>query len=577
MVFFDRKGYNKDFWRRFNIKSKMATEYSKRVYVIGHKNPDVDSVCSAIGYAYFKNLTDRRFLFVPARAGKLNKETTFVLSRFNVPAPDEIESLTPTVSDLEFKKPISVHMHDSVHVLALLFREKGVRTVPVIDNSGRLTGIVGLRDIARHYMDSVGFADMAKVNIGVDMLIKTVDCLVISNTKGIDYLRGKIFISAMQKGTILHKVYPGDIVVIGDQHDIQIDLIYAGCSVLIVVDGIPVSSEVIAAAGQQGTLLLSSPHNAFTTFQLMTMSVSVESIMAAENPSVGLFTPIADLRKKVLESDYRSVAIIDSDNHLIGFITRTDLLHPVRKRAILVDHNEISQAVDGVEDVEILEIIDHHRVGDISTAAPIFVYNDPVGSTCTVVACTMFLHQVRIPVEIAGLLLSGILSDTLMLTLSTTTERDHQTAKRLAEMAGISIKEYEKELLSNSINIEGRTATDLIEEDFKEFLIGGKRLGVSQMMVLDYEQIGPREKEFLLELERIRTANNYDLSALLITNPLGLKQERILLKGEAWIVEKAFNVKVRNDTCILPRVLSRKKDFIPAIGQVLGMTKEGDF
>jgi manganese-dependent inorganic pyrophosphatase len=243
----------------------------------------------------------------------------------------------------------------------------------------------------------------------------------------------------------------------------------------------------------------------------------------------------------------------------------------VRKRAILVDHNEVSQAVDNIEDAEIIEIIDHHRVGDISTVAPIYVYNDPVGSTCTVVAGMMFLHQVNIPSEIAGLLLSGILSDTLILTLSTTTQRDREAAERLAALAGTELHEYGKELLQASINIQGKAASELIGADFKEFLIGGKKLGVSQMMVLDCEDIDLREEELLEELERLRKAGGYNLVALLVTNPLTSREERVLLKGETWIVEKAFNVKVERDTCILPDVLSRKKDFIPAIGRALSM------
>ncbi len=548
-------------------------EQPKIVYVVGHKNPDTDSTCAAISYSHFKNLTDKRFLFTPGRAGKLNEETKFVLERFGVPVPNEIESLTPTVSDLDMKKPIFVNTQESVQALAQLMKEQGVRSVPVVDESGRLAGIVGLRDIARHYMDSVGFSELASV--GLDILVKTLDCRVISNSRNLALLSGKVFVAAMQKGTILNMITPGAVVIVGDQQDIQMELVHADCSALIITDGLPADREIISAAEEKGTLILSSPHNAFGTLQLLTMSEPVASIMSTDCPTVGLFTHIAALRKKLRESDYRSAIAVDSDNRLIGFITRTDLLDPVRKRAILVDHNEISQAVDGIEDTEILEIIDHHRVGDISTVAPIFVYNDPVGSTCTVVASIMFLHQVRIPSEIAGLLLSGILSDTLILTLSTTTERDRIMAERLAEIAGASIKQYGKELLHASINIEGKDAAQLINADFKEFLIGGKKLGVSQMMVLDCEEIDMREKDLLDELERIRIANGYDLTSLLVTNPLSSKEERVLLKGETWIVEKAFGVKVIDDTCILPRVLSRKKDFIPAIGQALSMARTG--
>lgn len=548
---------------------------TKNVYVVGHTTPDTDSVCSAIAYAYFKNITDKRYMFIPVRAGKLNHETAFVLEKFGVPASAEIDSLVATVSDLNLKRPVAIGVRDSVQALAVLMREQGVRSVPVVDDAGRLAGVVGLKDIARHYMDSVGFTDLSKAPIELDILLTTLNGRVLSNTKQVTVLTGRVLIAAMQRGTLLNRVRPGDVVVVGDQNDIQLELIRMGCSAVIVTDNAPLSNEVIKAAEKNGVLLISSPQSAFATVQLMTMSEPVSSIMALTCPSVGLYTPMSEVRTKIVESDYRSVVVIDSDNRLIGFITRTDLLKSVRKMAILVDHNELSQAVDGIEEAEILEIIDHHRVGDISTTAPIYVYNDPVGSTCTVVAGMMFLHQTHIPKEIAGILLSGILSDTLLLTLSTTTERDRMEAARLAEIVGIDIQSYAKELLHESINLEDKSAADLIAADFKEFMIGGKKLGVSQMMSLDCAEIDSRERDLVNELERLRAAGNYDLTVLLVLNPLGKGQERILLRGETWIVEKAFNVKVENDTCTVPRVMSRKKDFIPAIGQVLSMGQPG--
>jgi len=549
----------------------MSPDRVKTVYVVGHTTPDTDSVCSSIAYAYFKNITDKRYLFTPVRAGKLNHETAFVLEKFGVPPSAEIDSLVATVSDLELKRPIAVGVRDSIQVLALLMREQGVRSVPVVDESGKLAGVVGLKDIARHYMDSVGFADLTKAPIELDILLKTLDGRVISNTKQITVLTGRVLIAAMQRGTMLNRVRPGDVVVAGDQNDVQLELIRMGCSAVIVTDNAPIANEVIAAARAKDVLLISSRHPAFATVQLMTMSEPVSSIMTTTCPTIGLYTPMTEVRSTIVESDYRSVVVVDSDNRLIGFITRTDLLTPIRKMAILVDHNELSQAVDGIEEAEILEIIDHHRVGDISTTAPIYVYNDPVGSTCTVVAGIMFLYQTHIPKEIAGILLSGILSDTLLLTLSTTTERDRVAAHRLAEIAGIEIQSYAKELLHESINLENKSAAQLIAADFKEFLIGGKKLGISQMMSLDCAEIDARERELVAELERLRSENGYDLVALLVLNPLGKGQERILLRGETWIVEKAFNVKVVNDTCTVYRVMSRKKDFIPAIGQVLSM------
>jgi manganese-dependent inorganic pyrophosphatase len=549
----------------------MTQQASRIVYVIGHRNPDTDSVCSAIAYAHFKNVTDKRYFYTPARAGKINDETKFILDRFGVPVPNEMESIAATVDDLEMKKPVSINLRDSIQALALLMRDSGVRSLPVVDDTGRVIGLVGLKDIAKHYMDSVGFSDLSEMPINLDIFIKTLDGRVISNTKRTEYLSGRVVTAAMQKGTVLNRIRPGDIVITGDQQDIQLDVVRTGCSALIVTDSMPVGTDVIAAAQERGTVIISSPHAAFATVQLMTMSEPVGVIMCRNITSVGLYTPITELRKRILESEYRSVVVADSDTRLIGFVTRTDILKPVRKRAILVDHNEVSQAVDNIEEAEILEIIDHHRVGDISTVAPIFVYNDPVGSTCSVVAGMMLLHQIDIPKEIAGILLSGILSDTLLLTLSTTTERDREAADRLSEIAGVDWKSYGKELLHASINLENKTPAELIAADFKEFQIGGRKLGISQMMVLDCKEIDLREEDLLAELERLRLANGYDLTALLVTNPVSSSHERVLLKGEAWMVEKAFNVKVEDDTCILPRVMSRKRDFIPALGQALSM------
>lgn len=537
--------------------------------MIGHKVPDTDSVCSAIGYALFKNMADDRYLFAPARAGHINEETKFVLERFGVPVPVEIESLSPTVSDLELHKPISVHVRDSVHALATIFQEQGVRTLPVIDDSNRVAGIIGLRDLAQFHMTG-SMMDLSQAPISLDIFLKTAEGRVVANPGKTETLTGGVMIASMQRGTLLNLMQDGDIIVVGDQEDVQLDCIRSGASALIITDNAPVSAEVVREAEENGVLAVSSPHPAFATVQLLLMSEPISSIMEPTPATVSLFSSIAELRKLVLESDYRSAIVADSDDRLIGFVTRTNLLDPVRKLAILVDHNELSQAVDGVEEAEILEIIDHHRVGDISTAAPIYVLNDPLGSTCTIVAREMFLHQQQIPAEIAGVLLSGILSDTLILTLSTTTEGDRVTAAKLAEIAGVSIKEYGEELLRASINIIGKSPAELIAADFRKVLIGGKKLGIGQMMVLNCEEIDLREAELLEELDRLRQEKNYDLTVMLVTNPLNAEFERVLATGETWIIEKAFKCQIKEGTCRIPGVMSRKRDFIPAVGKVLG-------
>jgi len=543
----------------------MFTDNQKQVFIIGHKNPDSDSICSAIGYAYLKNALDKKYLYVPARAGDLNSETGFVLEKFEIESPMEIESLAATVSDMKFKKPIVASPNDSIRTVASLMKERNIRTVPVIDSSKKLLGLVGLKDIAEYYIDNLGRKNLTTTPIDLNILINTLNGKVIVNPKRIDKLTGRLFIAAMQKTTILNKIQTGDIFILGDRSDIQIDSINSGCSALIITGDSAISHEVNRLATKKGTLIISSPHDTFTTARLLDLSTPLYSIMSRDVPVAGLYTRISEIKQKVVESKYRCSLIVDSDNRLISIVTRTDLLHPIRKKVILVDHNETAQAVDGVQEADILEIIDHHRVGDISTLMPIHVCNDPIGSTCTIIAELMFLHRVAIPRDIAGLLLSGILSDTLILTLSTTTERDKEVARKLARIADIKIGEYGKELLTASINIKGKTAKEILFYDFKEYSLGDKKIAVSQIMVIDKEEIRAKERDIKSEMAKLCDEKRYDLVVLLITNPLETGEE-VLVKGEKWIIEKAFAVEVQNDKCFIPRTLSRKRDFIPKIG-----------
>ncbi len=537
----------------------------QEVIVIGHKNPDCDSICAAIAYAYFKNIMDKHYRYIPARAGSLNSETQFVLERFGIECPIEIESLAPVASDMELKKPIVAFPHDSLRYVASLMKQKNIRTVPVVDASRKLLGIVGLKDIAEHYIETMGLSYLSRTSINLNTLVDALDGKVIINPAGIEQLTGRIFIAAMQKVTILNKVRPGDVVILGDRTDVQIDLINSGCSALIITGNSTVSQEVIELASKKGTLIISSPHDTFTTAKLLDLSIPLHAIMERDVPVAGLYTPIAELKRKIMNSKYRCVLLVDGARRLISIVTRTDLLQPIRKKVILVDHNELTQAVEGVQEAEILEIIDHHRVGDISTMMPIKVHNEPVGSTCTIIADFMFLHQIDIPRDIAGLLLSGILSDTLILALSTTTEHDREIAEQLAAMLELSIEGYGKELLSASTDIKGMSARDILLHDFKEYQLGDKRVGVGQIMVLDEHEIETKKDALKQEMERLRKAKRYDLLAFLITNPLK-KGEKVLVKGDKQIIERAFEVEVEDDECLLPGTMSRKKDFIPAIG-----------
>ena len=541
----------------------------KRVLVIGHRAPDSDAVCSAIGYAYFKNHVDKTRLYVPCRAGRLNEETSFVLEKFNLETPQRVDSVVSTVEDMDIEKPVSVSPEQTMMDIAYLIKNRNIQSFPVVDAENRLMGIVDKMDLAIHYVERLEMQSLSAIPIALSLLISALCGKVLANTGKMKSLQGEIFVAASQRGTTINRTRRGDIAILGDRSDVQMDLIKAGCSALIITGDHPVSEEVLQLAREKEVLVIGSSHRTFATARLINLCMPISHLMSEVVPTVGLITTINEVKEKILESKYRCVMIVDDDNHLIGVITRSDLLEPIQKQVVLVDHNEISQAVDGIEDADILEIIDHHRVGDISTIRPITVYNEPIGSTCTMVASQIFLHRIEMIPDIAGALLSGILSDTLLLTLSTTTEKDRKMAHKLAGVADLDLTTFGKELLTSSMNIKEKTAREILFQDFKAYHFNGKKIGVNQIMSLDTREIAAIESDLKAEMERLCQDEDYSMVAMLIMNPVEKKGEEIIVKGDQWIIEKAFGVTVKHDKCFIPTIMSRKKDFVPRIGRFL--------
>jgi len=541
----------------------------KRVLVIGHRAPDSDAVCSAIGYAYFKNHIDKTRLYVPCRAGALNEETSFVLERFNLETPLRVDSVAATVEDMDIKKPISVSPEQTMMNIGYLIKDRNIQSFPVVDTENRLIGIVDKMDLAVHYVERLEIENLSAIPVDLSHLMSALRGKILANTGKMKALQGEIFVAASQRGTTINRAKRGDIAILGDRNDVQMDLTKAGCSALIITGDHPVSKEVLQLARKKRVLVISSPHRTFATARLINLCMPLSQLMSKTVPTVELTSTINEVKEKVLESKYRCVMIVDDDNHLIGVITRSDLLEPIQKQVVLVDHNEISQAVNGIEDADILEIIDHHRVGDISTIRPITVYNEPIGSTCTIIASQIFLHRIEMIQDIAGALLSGILSDTLLLTLSTTTEKDREIAQKLAGVAELDLTTFGKELLASSMNIQGKSPREILFHDFKTYHFDGKKIGVNQIMSIDNEGIAAVESDIKVEMERLCRGEAYDLVAMMIMNPLEKKGEDLIVKGDKKIIEKAFGVTVKNDKCFIPTIMSRKKDFIPRIGRFL--------
>ena len=538
---------------------------SKYVFVIGHRIPDSDSVCSAIGYAYFKNHLDKTRLYIPCRAGKLNQETTFILERFNLEVPMQLDSAVATVEDMDIREPISISPEHSIMDAGHLIKDTNIQSIPVVNAEKRVVGIMDKIDLAVHYVERVGIEDLSAIPVNLCVLVSALKGKVLANSGKVAAISGDIFIAASQRGTIINRAKQGNIAIIGDRTDVQMDLIQAGCSVLIITGDHPVTKEVLSRAKRAKVLVISTPYRSFATAKIINLCMPVSEIMSQTIPTVVQKSSIIEVKEKVLESRYRCVLVVDDDNRLTGIITRSDLLDSIQKQIILVDHNEISQAIEGIEHADIIEIIDHHRVGDISTIRPITVYNEPIGSTCTIIAYQIFLHRIKMAPEIAGALLSGILSDTLLLTLSTSTKKDHEMASKLARVAGLGLVAYGKELLASNNTIKGKTPKEILFQDFKEYSLAGKKIGVNQIMVFDDTDLDGLEDEIKAEMDTLCKGEGYDLVAFLITNPLQRKGEEIIVVGDKHIVEKAFGVTVKGDKCFIPKILSRKKDFIPKI------------
>ncbi len=542
-------------------------EKEKRVYVIGHKNPDSDSICSAIAYAEFKNKTDNKHLYIPAKAGKINSETRFILNKFGVKEPETIESLKPTVNDYTLKEPVTADEKASLKKVVDLMKEYEIRLIPLINSEGKPVGIIPQSEIARGFVERIGRIDFRETQVGIAQLSEVLKGKVLSEGRKI--LNGRVFIGANSKENILKKVKKGDIVIIGDRLDIVEELLNKRVNAIILTGSPSIPYSLVEKAKKSESSLILTPFDTYSTSKLIDLSVPAKKYMRIDFETVYLYDPMEEVREKIFHSRYRGVLVVDYSGRLVGILTRTDLINQIRKKVILVDHNEISQAVSGIEEAEIIEVIDHHRIGDISTLKPILFHVEPIGSTSTLVAESYFKKKIKISKSIAGILLGGILSDTMNLTISTTTSRDKKAAKKLSKVLNINSDDFAEEIIEANNDFENLSAEEIIKKDFKIFIIGGEKIGIGQIITGDFSNIYDRKEEIFEELEKIREKNNFILLAFMITNPFK-KFSEIWTAGNKKILEEAFSINEKSaNIYILKDVLSRKKDFIVRIGEIL--------
>ena len=535
------------------------------IYVTGHKNPDSDSICAAYAYAEFKNkIGDVET--VACRLGNVNQETQFILDYFNAESPKFLNTVKLKVEDLQFDNISPVSPDISLKTAWSIMRDKNIKTLPVADENDHLLGVLAVANLTSCYMDIWDNRILAKSNTTLDNIIDTLSAKVAYVNEDRKCFPGKIAVTAMQPDTMSEHIEEGDIAIVGDREEAQAALINLNVSLMIVTGGYAPSEKIISLAKEHGVTIIVTQHDSFTASRLIVQSIPVGYVMVKEN--IVSFTTddlVDDIKGIMSETRFRSYPVLDQNGRVVGTVSRYHLISNHKKKVIQVDHNERGQSVDGLEDAEVLEIIDHHRVADIQTNNPIYFRNEPVGSTSTIVAKCFFENGIRPSRKAAGLLCGAIISDTLLFRSPTCTPQDQYICKKLAEIAGINIEEFAKEMFKAGTSLKGKTVEQIFNTDFKPFTIEGTKVGISQVNTMDIEGFMPLKEEMLNYMDQKAKEAGLEMVLLLLTDILNEGSEILVTGAKPEIVEKAFKVTLKDKGAFLPGVLSRKKQVVPPI------------
>ena len=535
------------------------------IYVTGHKNPDSDSICAAYAYSEFKNKIGETKT-VACRLGDENQETQFILDYFDAEAPKFLNTVKLKVEDLQFDNISPISPDISLKTAWTIMRDKNIKTLPVADENNHLLGVLSVANLTSCYMDIWDNRILAKSNTTLDNIIDTLSAKVCYVNEDIKFFPGKIAVTAMQPDTMTEHIEEGDIAIVGDREEAQAALINLNVSLMIVTGGYAPSEKIISLAKEHGVTVIVTQHDSFTASRLIVQSIPVGYVMVKEN--IVSFTTddlVDDIKGVMAETRFRSYPVLDQNGRVVGTVSRYHLISNHKKKVIQVDHNERGQSVDGLEDAEVVEIIDHHRVADIQTNNPIYFRNEPVGSTSTIVAKCFFENGIRPSRKAAGLLCGAIISDTLLFRSPTCTPQDKYICKKLAEIAGINIEEFAKEMFKAGTSLKGKTVEQIFNTDFKPFTIEGTKVGISQVNTMDIEGFMPLKEEMLNYMDQKAKEAGLEMVMLLLTDILNEGSEILVTGAKPEIVEKAFKITLKDKGAFLPGVLSRKKQVVPPI------------
>jgi len=528
--------------------------------IFGHKTPDTDSVCSAIALSNLKNMLNE-----PSRAyilGGINKETAFVLKYFNVDVPEILDNVKIQIKDLDFERVKSFTKNQSVHFAYFHMNEYKLRTLPVVDEENNLCGILTMKDIAMSLINT----DQQYLCTSYDNIIETL--LGKSILKFDEIIKGNVIVAAFEEKTLRKSniINEDSIVIVGDRYDIIKYAIETRVSMIIVTGDLEISNDLIEMAVENKVNIISTAYHTYYTAKNISLSKYVDNIMKKND--IMLFSEedyLNDCKEDIEQSRHSKFPIISKDKKYLGLLSRNHLINPKRKNVILVDHNEMNQSADGIEEAEILEVIDHHKIGDVKTSIPISFRNTPVGSTNTIIFQMYRENNAEITKEIAGLMLSGIISDTLLFKSPTTTERDKYAVNELLKIVDIDLYKYAMEMFKAGTSLEGKSMEEIIYQDFKKFNLVYKNVGISQVFTLDIKEIMNRKDEFVKLIDNITYDRDYYLFIIAVTDIVNEGSYIFYTSSREKLIKIIFEEENIYQGIYIDKCVSRKKQIVPKV------------
>lgn len=540
------------------------------VYVSGHRNPDTDSICSAIAYSYLLKAINR-YNAMPVRLGEISRETEYVLKRFDVEIPVLLKTVKQKVEDLNYDKVTVFSKELTLKTAWDLMKQQNVKSAPILDDHGQLLGLLSTSNIVEGFMEKWDSSLLKDAHTPIENVIDTLEASILYLNHDLKTIGGDLHIAAMRGEEAKKRIKPGDIVIVGgDRDDAVNSLIEAQVSLIILTGSLELEKDVLEKLKEKGISVISTPFNTYLTSQQIIQAIPVEYIMQKGDLKIFTTDDTLDHVKEVMsETRFRSYPVLDLNNRCVGSISRFALLKGLRKKVILVDHNERGQSIPGIEEADILEIVDHHRVADIQTVGPLLFRGEPLGSTATIVTKMFEEFDVEIPQAIAGILLGAVVSDTLLFKSPTCTPVDTKMARKLAKIAQVDIQEFAMDMFKAGTSLAGKTVEEIFNQDFKKFLFENGTVGVGQVNTMDIEGFASYKADMLEYMTKFAQDNNLDFVALLLTDVINANSEIFAAGPKAYLVEQAFNIKLNESQATLKGVISRKKQVVPAITTVM--------